>query len=64
MDSPCFFQVSFFLPNVHHSFLELKMILTLMIKMEKGFEPMNFFNINPFEHIWFKSAFDLQNYKF
>jgi hypothetical protein len=24
---------------------------------------MNFFN-NPFEHIWFKSAFDLENYEF
>jgi hypothetical protein len=40
------------------------MILTLMIKMEKGFEPMNFLNNNPFEHIWFKSAFDLENYRF
>jgi hypothetical protein len=25
---------------------------------------MNFLNNNPFEHIWFKSAFDLENYRF
>jgi hypothetical protein len=28
MDSPCFFQCFFFLPNVHHSFFKLERILT------------------------------------
>jgi len=40
----------FFLPYVHHSFLKLERILTLMIRKEK--------------HICLKSAFDLKNYGF
>jgi hypothetical protein len=32
-----------------------------MIKKEKGFE-LEFYN--PFEHIWLKSVFDLENYGF
>jgi uncharacterized protein YhbP (UPF0306 family) len=35
---------------VHHSFLKLERILTLMIRREK--------------QIWLKSAFDLENYGF
>jgi len=34
-----------------------------MIRRAKGLELMNFF-YNPFEHFWFKSAFDLENYGF
>jgi len=30
----------FFLPNVHHSFLKLKRIVTLMIRKAKGLELM------------------------
>jgi hypothetical protein len=50
MDNPLFFQMSFFLPNVHHSFLKLKTILTLMIRREKGLEHVIFFitNLNTF----------------
>jgi hypothetical protein len=44
-------------------FLKIREVLTLMIRKTKGLELMNFFN-NPFEHIWFKSAFDLENYEF
>jgi len=51
----------FFLPNVHHSFWKL-MILTLIIKREKGLELMKF--IFKFEHIWFRSVFDLKKYGF
>jgi hypothetical protein len=40
VDNPCFFQTSFFLPNVHHSFWKLKRILTLMIRRAKKLEPM------------------------
>ncbi len=40
MDNLCFFQMFFFLPNVHHSFLKLESSLTLMIKREKGLELM------------------------
>ncbi len=39
------FSMSFFLPNVHHSFLILEIILTFMIRREKGLELMNFFFI-------------------
>jgi hypothetical protein len=35
-----FFQMSFFLPNVQHSFLKLKRILILMIRKAKGLELM------------------------
>ncbi len=38
-----FFKCSFFIPNVHHSFWKLKRILTLIIRMVKGFELMNCF---------------------
>jgi hypothetical protein len=34
-----------------------------MIKRANGLELMNF-KKNPFEHIWFKNAFDLENYGF
>jgi hypothetical protein len=34
-----------------------------MIRRAKGFELMIFLN-NPFEHIWFKSVFDPENYGF
>jgi hypothetical protein len=37
--------------------------LTLMIRKAKGVKLMIFFS-NPFEHILFKSAFDLENYGF
>ncbi len=42
-----FFQTSFFLPNVHHSFLKSEGILTLMTRREKGLELMkkNFITI-------------------
>ncbi len=40
MDNPYFFQTSFFLSNVHHSFWKLERILTLMIRKPKGFELM------------------------
>ncbi len=40
VDNPCFFQTSFFLPNVHHSFWELKRILTLIIRRAKKIESM------------------------
>jgi hypothetical protein len=35
-----YFQLSFFLPNVQHSFLKMDKILTLMIKREKSLELM------------------------
>jgi hypothetical protein len=35
-----FFKHLFFIPNVHHSFLKLENILTLMIRREKGLELM------------------------
>ncbi len=57
-----FFNVLFFKPNVHHSFWKLKRILTLIIR--KGFELMNCFFYNPFEHICLKNVFDLKNYGF
>jgi hypothetical protein len=63
VDSPYFFQTSFFLPNVLHSFWKLGRILTLIIRRAKGLELMNFF-YNRLEHIWFKCAFDLENYGF
>ncbi len=56
VDNPCFFQMSVFLPNVHHSFWKLERILTLIIRRAKGFELINFFIYNPFEHIRFKSV--------
>jgi hypothetical protein len=40
MDNPCFFQMSFILPKMHHSFGKLKRILTLMIRKTKGLELM------------------------
>jgi hypothetical protein len=40
MDMPFFSNIFFFLPNVHHSFFKLEMILTLMVRKEKGFELM------------------------
>jgi hypothetical protein len=40
MDNPCFFQMFFFLPNVHHSFWKLERALTSMIKKAKWFELM------------------------
>jgi len=55
-----FFQTSFFLPNVYHSFWKLERILTLMIRRTKGFELMIFFiiiNLNTF-------GFDLVTYGF
>ncbi len=59
-----FFQISFFIPNVHHSFWKSERILTLMIIKAKGYELMNYFFNNQFEHIWFKNAFDPENYRF
>jgi hypothetical protein len=56
-----FFQTSFSLPNVHHSFFKLERILKLTIKNARGLELINCF-YNPFEHIWLKSAFGLENY--
>jgi hypothetical protein len=38
------------------------MILTLIIKREKGLELMKF--IFKFEHIWFRSVFDPKKYGF
>jgi len=35
-----FFKCLLFLPNVHHSFLKLEMILTLMFRKAKGLELM------------------------
>jgi hypothetical protein len=35
-----------------------------MIKRAKGFEHIKNNFYNPFEQIWFKSAFDLRNYRF
>jgi hypothetical protein len=52
VDRLCFFQMSFFLPSVYHSFWKLEKILTLMIRRAKGFELMILF-YNQFEHIWF-----------
>jgi hypothetical protein len=40
-----FSYMSFFIPNVHHSFFKLKKILILMIRRAKGLELMNFFFI-------------------
>jgi len=40
VDTPCYFLISFFLPNVHHSFWKLKIILKLMIRRAKGLELM------------------------
>ncbi len=40
MDSLYFFQTSFFLPNVHHSFQKLERILTFMIRRAKVIELM------------------------
>jgi len=37
---PVFFQTSFLLPNVHHSFRKLERILTLMIRKAKILELM------------------------
>ncbi len=45
VESFYFFQMSFFLLNVHHFFWKLERILTLMIRKAKGFEQMNFFYI-------------------
>ncbi len=59
----CFFQMSVFSIKCASLFLKIREVLTLMIRKTKGLELMNFFN-NPFEHIWFKSAFDLENYEF
>jgi hypothetical protein len=56
-----FFQT--FLSNVHHSFLKLKRILTLMIKGTKINKIDEFF----LQHIWiqwFKSHFGFKNYEF
>jgi hypothetical protein len=58
-----FFKCLFFPPNVHHFFWKLKSILRLMITKAKGFELMIYF-YNWFEHIWFKSVFNLENYGF
>jgi len=63
MDSPCFFQMSFFSIKCVSFLLKIGKVLTLMIRRTKGLELMNFF-YNPFEHIWFKSAFDPENYEF
>jgi hypothetical protein len=38
--SPYFIQMTFFLPNVHHSFFRLERILTFMIKKAQGLELM------------------------
>jgi hypothetical protein len=38
-----FFQTFISLPNVHHSFLKLERILTLIIRRAKGLEIMNYF---------------------
>jgi hypothetical protein len=38
VDNVCFFQMSFFLPNVQHSFWKLEKILRLMIKKENWLE--------------------------
>ncbi len=40
VDNFYFFKRSFLLPNVHHSFWKLKMILTLMIRRAKELELM------------------------
>jgi len=58
MDNLYFFKHLFFLSNVHHSFWKLKRILSSMIK-----SMINCF-YDPFEHIWFKSVFDPENYGF
>ncbi len=63
VDFPFFSNVLFFLPNVHHSFWKLERILTLMIRRAKGLELIKK-NYNQFEHIWFRSAFDFENYGF
>jgi len=63
MDNPCFFQMSFFSIKCASFLLKIGEVLTLIIRRTKGLELMIFFN-NPFEHIWFKSAFDLENYEF
>jgi len=50
-DSPYFIKMFFFLPNVHHSFLKLKRILTFMIKKAQGLELMKIVfitNLNTF----------------
>jgi hypothetical protein len=36
----------------------------MMIRRAKGLELMKKNNYNLFEHIWFKSVFDLENYRF
>jgi hypothetical protein len=40
MDNPYFFQMPFFLRNVHHSIWKLERILTLIIRKAKGLELM------------------------
>ncbi len=56
VDSPYFFQMFFFLPNVHHSFRKLERILTLMIIKEKGFEFMKI--------VYITNLSDPKNYEF
>jgi hypothetical protein len=51
VDNLYFFQMSFFLPNVHHSFFKLEKILTLMTRREKGIKLMIIYfitNLNTF----------------
>jgi hypothetical protein len=45
------------------SFLSTK-CAPFLLKIEKDFNIDDLFFNNPFEHIWFKSAFDLENYGF
>jgi hypothetical protein len=59
-----FFKHLFFLPNVHHSFWKLERILTLMSRKGKKIELMKKKKYYQFEHIWFKSVFDFENYGF
>ncbi len=64
MDSLCFFQTSFFLPNVHHSFLKSQRILTFMIRKAKGFELMKIVFIIDLSTFGSKVLFNLKTMDF
>jgi hypothetical protein len=49
---------------MHHSFSKLDWLLTLMIKRKKGIGMGEIHFYITFECIWFKRAFDLENYEF
>ncbi len=64
VDSLCFFQMSFFKPNVQHSFWKLEKNLKLMIRRAKRTWLDEDYFHHSFEHIWLKNVFDLENYGF